>query len=159
MPDFSYAGGGNGGKKIAIILIVLLIVCCFIFRNKITDTYYTITQKISEVFEGNKVNKSSYLVDDAAEDENVEDLLEKDDVDSSEETEVVYIVTESSINIRDGAGVDFKQIGAAKKGDEFIGTGNVEEASNGRPWFEVYLNDDRTEIGWISSKVASPKEE
>ena len=76
MPDFSYAGGGNGGKKIAIILIVLLIVCCFIFRNKITDTYYTITQKISEVFEGNKVNKSSYLVDDAAEDENVEDLLE-----------------------------------------------------------------------------------
>lgn len=162
MADFRAAGNaiGNSGKgpKRVIILVIVLLVLIFVFRHKIIDTYQNVVHKVSEAFDGNKKSKSTYLVDDVRDDV-VEDEPGETSESNQSANEVVYVVTESAINIRDGAGVDCKQIGAASRGDEFIGTGNVEEASNGRPWYEVYLNDDRTKTGWISSKVSSPKEE
>ena len=63
------------------------------------------------------------------------------------------VITESSANIRSGPGTDYDVVTTASRGDEFVATGNQETASNGRIWYEIYLNDDMTEVGWASQKV------
>ena len=63
------------------------------------------------------------------------------------------IITEDVGNIRSGPGTDFDIITTANKGDIFIASGNQEIASNGRVWYEIYLNDKMTETGWASEKI------
>lgn len=63
------------------------------------------------------------------------------------------IITVSSANIRSGPGISYEIVANAKKGDLFIATGNQETASNGRTWYEIYLDEGMTEIGWASQKV------
>ncbi len=93
-----------------------------------------------------------------------EDLPEVSEDDAKKETEapaveeaapepIYYVVIESQINIRSGAGTEYNIVSAAYQGDVFAGTGNEEEASNGRIWYEIYLDGSMTETGWASSKV------
>lgn len=63
------------------------------------------------------------------------------------------VITESSANIRSGPGTDYDVVTTASQGDEFIATGNQETASNGRIWYEIYLDEDKTEVGWASQKI------
>lgn len=63
------------------------------------------------------------------------------------------VITESSANIRSGPGTDYDVVTTASRGDEFIATGNQETASNGRIWYEIYLDEDKTEVGWASQKI------
>lgn len=74
------------------------------------------------------------------------------DSDNAQE-EITMVITEGSSNIRSGPSVDYDALTVASKGDTFIATGNMETASNGRVWYEVYLNEDRTQTGWASAKV------
>ncbi len=56
-------------------------------------------------------------------------------------------------NIRTGPGQENNVICEAAKGKEFITTGNVIPASNGTPWYEIYIDEEMTQTGWASAKV------
>lgn len=68
------------------------------------------------------------------------------------------VVTVSSANIRSGPGTDYGVVTTGVEGQEYIATGNQEEKSSGRIWYEIYLDDAREQTGWASSKVISEKE-
>ena len=61
------------------------------------------------------------------------------------------VITASSANIRSGPGTDYPVLTTAGQGNTFTATGNEETASNGRTWYEIYINDGQT--GWASQKV------
>lgn len=61
------------------------------------------------------------------------------------------VITASSANIRSGPGTDYPVLTTAGQGNTFVATGNEETASNGRIWYEIYINDEQT--GWASQKV------
>ncbi len=63
------------------------------------------------------------------------------------------VITASSANIRSGPGTDYDVITTAPKGEVFAATGNQETASNGRIWYEIYLDVEMTQTGWASQKV------
>lgn len=63
------------------------------------------------------------------------------------------IITESSANIRSGAGTDYDVVMTATQGQTFVATGNQETAANGRIWYEIYLNEEMIQTGWASEKV------
>lgn len=63
------------------------------------------------------------------------------------------VITVSSANIRSGPSTDYKVVTTASKGDTFVATGEQETASNGRIWYEIYINDEMTQTGWASQKV------
>lgn len=65
----------------------------------------------------------------------------------------VMVITVSSANIRSGVGTDYEVVATAKEGETFISTGRQETASNGRIWYEIYLDEDKTSVGWASQKV------
>jgi len=140
-------------KMIKFILIFVIIVLIVVFRHQI-DTSFNIAidsvkEKLETVFEEKEPEKPVDYIE-----ESIDDTTEK-----VKEPEIIYIVTASYINIRENAGVDYPSITTAAKGDELIGTGNKKEAENGRPWYEVYLTEEKTDTGWVSSKVSEPKEQ
>ena len=63
------------------------------------------------------------------------------------------VITESSANIRSGPSTDYDVVVTASKGDTFVSTGNQETASNGRIWYQVYLDEDMNQTGWASQKI------
>ena len=79
------------------------------------------------------------------------------EVDNSDENDLpvgqTMVITESSANIRSGPGTDYDVVTTASQGDIFVATGNQETASNGRIWFEIYLDDEMSKTGWASQKV------
>lgn len=83
-------------------------------------------------------------------------LMEEDMV--ATEADKVMVVTVSSANIRSGPGTDYGVVTTGVEGQEYIATGNQEEKSSGRIWYEIYLDDAREQTGWASSKVISEKE-
>lgn len=77
------------------------------------------------------------------------DDIEEISLSSGKEMEII----ESEANIRSGPGKDYDVITTAKKGEIYIATGNEEKASNGRTWYEIYIDEDMTQTGWASQKV------
>lgn len=79
------------------------------------------------------------------------------EVDNSDENDLpvgqTMVITESSANIRSGPGTDYDVVTTASQGDIFVATGNQETASNGRMWFEIYLDDEMSKTGWASQKI------
>lgn len=67
--------------------------------------------------------------------------------------EIVMVIKENSSNIRSGPGTNYDVIATAHKGDTFYATGNQETASNGRTWYEIYIDNEKTKTGWASQKV------
>ncbi len=63
------------------------------------------------------------------------------------------IITESSANIRSGPGTDYELVATGTQGQTYVATGTQETASNGRVWYELYLDDEMTQTGWASEKV------
>ncbi len=68
-------------------------------------------------------------------------------------------ITASTGNIRDGVGTEAKVISTATAGTEFVSTGNTGIASNGRVWYEVYIDEDFSKVGWISESIMEIIEE
>ncbi len=75
--------------------------------------------------------------------------------DSDEIDQTLMVITVRSANIRSGPGQDYDSLMVASEGDIFLATGKEETASNGRIWYEIYIDKDSTEIGWASEKVIS----
>ncbi len=72
-----------------------------------------------------------------------------------EETEQILVINVDSANIRSGPGTGYDVIANGKNGEGFMATGNLETASGGGEWYEIYLSEDRTATGWVSAKVVS----
>ncbi len=132
-----------------LVLIALGVLMFFLIKKSIPIIVDRINNSKTSTVDANK--------DDLKKKTKIEETGEKSDDALEDESVIRITVTESSVNIRKGAGVDYGVIASAKKGDEFWGTGNIQEASNGRPWYEIHLDDGQT--GWISSKVAAIVEE
>lgn len=63
------------------------------------------------------------------------------------------VISADAANIRSGPGTDYGIVAAGHRGDVFTATGNQQTASNGRVWYEIYLDANMTETGWASEKV------
>ncbi len=83
----------------------------------------------------------------------VPDTLAQEIVNDQEE--ITMVITQSLANIRSGPGTDNEILQTTNQGDVFIATGNQETTSNGRIWYEIYLDEIRSQIGWASEKVIS----
>ena len=98
--------------------------------------------------------------------ENVSEIVMTDNVsdevatstDEIVEEVIIMVIYGGTSNIRSGPSVDFDVINSVPEGTEFVATGNEEVASNGKTWYEVYLNDEKTETGWASQSVIKFKE-
>jgi len=150
--------GGGGGRKLLIIIGIVLVVVAFLNRASISNMFHNITHKVLETFEEVKGKFETPVFEEEPIGGNKEVETEpEEEIEHEVSKEIIYVITESSVNIREDAGVDYKQIATAKKGDEFLGTGNEKEAGNGRPWYEIYLDEEKSKTGWVSSKVTKLK--
>lgn len=77
---------------------------------------------------------------------------------SEEEPEVLLQVTANSANVRTGPGTDYEAFTTISGGETYVATGNEAVASNGSTWYEIYLDEEKTETGWASEKVITPME-
>lgn len=122
-----------------VFIIIVLIILRFTFKEEIIDFVDEIKLKFGKIA--------------------TETDIAYEKVQQIEDTnEITYVIIESSVNIRENAGVDFKPIATAQKDDTFVGTGNEKEANNGRIWYEIYIDEGMSLTGWVSSKVAIPSE-
>ena len=64
-----------------------------------------------------------------------------------------FVITASNANIRSGPGTEYDVIANAKSGTVFYGTGSENVNESGRVWYEIYLDEEHTKIGWASEKV------
>ncbi len=95
----------------------------------------------------------------------IESLLEGSDrtdaiVETEEETEealpdIIITITASAANIRTAPGTNSDVITTAVQGTVFIGTGNVSQTESGTLWYELWLDEERTQTGWASETVLS----
>ena len=94
--------------------------------------------------------------------ESIQEQIAADDVDEKEteganvqDTQEVesMVITVGTAKIRSGPGTDYDVLRTANQGETFIATGNQETASNGRIWYEIYLDEGMTQTGWASEKV------
>lgn len=81
-----------------------------------------------------------------------------------EETEEVEEVSKEYIkiivkdgNVRKGPGTDYEVIDLVHEDEIYEYTGKTETPES-KPWYEIYLDDDKTSTGWISSIVGEIEE-
>lgn len=86
------------------------------------------------------------------------DVLYDENNNLSQEQSKYIEITATSANIRAGASTDYQVVQVVSKGTVLEMTGNEIIADNGNIWYELYLNDEKTEIGWCSEKVAKVQE-
>lgn len=67
-------------------------------------------------------------------------------------------ITVADGNVRSGAGTDYDVIAGVHQGEEYFTTGSVETASNGRIWYEIFLDENQSSTGWVSEKIAELNE-
>ena len=77
-----------------------------------------------------------------------------------EEEEIIpdIAVIKVSANIRSGPGTNNGVVTVGQPGAEYVTTGNVEKAGDGKDWVEIYLDKDMTKTGWIFSSLVDIKE-
>ena len=121
---------------VCLVILVAIIIAAPIGFRKFSETtgYFQKEESIENV----TVNESIY--GDTA-DENNKPIGQ------------TMVITESSANIRSDPSIDYDVVVTASKGDTFVSTGNQETASNGRIWYEVYLDEDMNQTGWASQKI------
>ncbi len=110
--------------------------------------YFQKTEKVETVEESASVETGEAVSD---EDSNVTSEPEV-------EEPVLMVITAAEANIRSGPGKDNKAITVAHQGDVFVYTGNEETASNGKTWYEIYLDEEKQQTGWASQAVITFKE-
>lgn len=104
-------------------------------------------------------NQQSVVMDAGVyKDENIGGTINTGVEESVAVDKVVLVITVKSANIRAGAGTDYDVIRTASQGMTFFSTGNQKKAENGRIWYEIYLNEECTELGWASETVITVQE-
>lgn len=122
-----------------VALIAIIIFTPIGFR-KFSETtgYFQKQTKVEKGTDNIVNNEENNQSDPAAEDIPIGDLM---------------VITDDSANLRVGPGTDYEVIATASRGDVFVATGNQETASNGRIWYEVYLDAEMTQTAWGSQAV------
>ena len=98
---------------------------------------------------GQKGTVTETVHEEDKEDEITEEMSEESSIPIGDE----MVITASSANVRSGPGTDYQIVSTATDGELFTSTGREEATSNGRIWYEIYLDDDMTQTGWASEKV------
>lgn len=132
--------------QIMINVVCLIVVCLLI--HFVPIGFKTFSEKTGYF-------QRTETVTEEAGAEDVEDETEQ----SEELPEKIMVVTVSSANIRSGPGTDYGVVATGTQGEEYIATGNQEQKSSGRIWYEIYLDDAKEQTGWASEKVISEKTE
>lgn len=78
-----------------------------------------------------------------------------DDINNESIAGRTIVINEVSANIRSGPNIEFDIMTEASQGSIFVATGSKETESNGRVWYEIYLDQEMTQLGWISDEVIS----
>lgn len=101
---------------------------------------------------------TGYFQPSVEQEEAVWDISEQEE--SEEESTVFgYLeITASSANVRAGASTDYEVVTVVSQGTVLEMTGNEQTTENGTKWYEVYLDADKTEVGWASEKVLKLQE-
>lgn len=101
---------------------------------------------------------TGYFQPSVEQEESVWDISEQEE--SEEESTVFgYLeITASSANVRAGASTDYEVVTVVSQGTVLEMTGNEQTTENGTKWYEVYLDADKTEVGWASEKVLKLQE-
>lgn len=143
------------GKELFIKKKIPKIVINILCLASVFAMLYFLPMGISKASEitgyGQEVEKEETFVHEAVETEDYETEGYKEE--TIEIDGDIMIITADTANIRSGPGTDYDVVATAEMGDIFISTGMQETASNGRIWYEIYLNDEFTETGWASEKV------
>ena len=133
-----------------VCLIVLIVIIVFTsigygkLRESIRHEREEVAEEIAESEEAEFVSGEEELSE-----ENIEEDVEENEIPVGN----TMVITVESANIRTGPGVDYGVVTVASMGDTFVASGNQEEASNGRIWYEIYLDEEMTQIGWASQSV------
>ena len=130
-------------KDWLVSLVTIVIVLIAVFVRTGSSKYDTYVAKKTQAQEAQSMDSSEIELTQA-ETEN--------DIINGTKDGIVIIIAETA-NIRSDAGTEYSVVGTGKKGEVFSMTGEKKEASNGRLWYEIFLDDSGEELGWISSKV------
>ena len=84
-----------------------------------------------------------------------EEKVEEQIVEQEEYNYIKIIVPEG--NVRSGPGTDYDVLGVVHEGEQYIFTGNQDQPST-RVWYEIYLDEEKEETGWVSSLIAEIQE-
>ncbi len=136
IPPKGQANVSSARPVIALVLIALLGIGIFVFKDR---------------FDINKIMDQSD--DSANEVASVEEVIAEKVVDTS--TYINIIVPDG--NVRSGPGTDYDAIAVVHENEQYIYTGNQEKPGS-RVWYEIYLDEERTETGWVSSLIAEIQE-
>lgn len=125
---------------VSLMVLIAIIIFIPIGFRKFSETtgYFQKETKVEEDTDNIVNDEESNQSDAAADDIPIGDLM---------------VITDDSANLRFGPGTDYDVVTTASKGDVFVATGNQETASNGRIWYEVYLDEEMTQTGWGSQTV------
>ena len=63
------------------------------------------------------------------------------------------VITASAANIRAGAGTDKEVLTVAPQGTSFALTGSSETLDSGGVWYELYLDEERSQTGWVNAGI------
>lgn len=74
---------------------------------------------------------------------------------SESEIEDIYMVITAAnlANIRGGVGTGYDVIATAEPGKQFLWTGNQSDDENGATWYQIYLDAEKTQTGWVNMSV------
>lgn len=144
-------------KDIVIAVIVAVLLAGSVISNQVVEVHAIQLEKVKpnyyvERYENSHNDAETTTATTAA-------AAEESVVVLDNEPEIVYVITAEAANIRSGPGTEYEIIDRATKGDVFYGTGYEEEASNGKVWYEIYISDDQSRVGWASSAIIEKREE
>ncbi len=105
------------------------------------------------LFKAGLINNSGYVSDSIH--NKPSGYVRKETETVYEEIEQLLVISVDSANIRSGPGKSYEVIANGKNGEGFIATGTQKTASGGGEWYEIYLSEDKTATGWVSSKIVS----
>lgn len=136
-------------KDVVFAGIVAILLVGSVVSNQVVEVHAVQLEKI----------EPNYYVERSENNDTDAETSETDIVVLDNEPVIVYVITADVANIRSGPSTDYEIIGGGTKGDVFYGTGNEEQAPNGKVWYEIYINAEQTEVGWASSAIIEKREE
>lgn len=123
--------------------IIASFMVCAIISNRVV---------VVEAVQLEKAEPNYYLQNDSS-DENADQEDTANEIILNDEPMIVFVITADAANIRSGPGTDYNVVSAATKGTDFSETGNEEVGGNGRIWYEIYINEEKSETGWASAAI------
>lgn len=145
---YGYRAATTEGIKIVKELVCPAILLIVLVVSIISDSRVTVIAK--EVIKSEEgLDLFETVQDEAEQGENEQE----EDIESDLEEKSIFVITASNANIRSGPGTEYDVIANAKSGTLFYGTGNETVNESGRVWYEIYLDEEHTQIGWASEKV------